>query len=63
MNDDICKYCDVCSSNIHVKHYPEIDMDLCDKCQPMMMDLIEEGRNEAKYRDTWGSCPAGATAV
>lgn len=56
-------YCDVCSSSENITHYRIIDMNLCDKCKPMLIDLIEEAEREIKTNSTWRACATRATAV
>ena len=63
MNDDVGMYCDVCASSVQVRHYHAIDMDLCDECKPMLIDLIERAEDGNRDNNTWGTSSPRATTV
>ena len=63
MIDQVGSYCDVCTSSVNVRHYGAINMDLCDKCQPMLIDLIERAEDGNRDNNTWGTSSPRATTV
>lgn len=41
MNDGSGKYCDICGTAKDVKYYHSIDLDICEKCLPMFVDMLD----------------------